>query len=71
MYAVITQPHRYGRANWETFDTAKHAKYIAAFYRYTYGFVAEVWTINETPRGNLLGKCIKRDQPGPFHPVRQ
>lgn len=68
MYAVVTQPERYGRSGWESYDSLKHARYIAAFYRYTYGFTAEVWTRN--PDGTL-GKCLKREVIDATHPRRK
>ena len=65
-YAVITQPDRYGRSGWEEYTGYTYAKYIAAFYRYTYGYITEVWTL----QGDKLGTCLKREIIDATHPKR-
>lgn len=60
-YAVITQPDsNLGRQGWETYDGYEYAKHIAAFYRYTYAYTVEIWTLAGPDK---LGRCLKRETP--------
>ncbi len=70
-YAVITEPDKNGRNGWEQFCGYGYAKQMAAFYRYTYGYTTEVWSLRWTPQLGLhLGKCLKREIVDDTHPYR-